>query len=490
MPSKTERVNGIVKHSFYRATLALINVGLRLLFSKATGLNDRFYKTYIAFRIQEEGYIISYDSTQNTVFNSTIFDAIESVVSCEERVLFTWNEEKAESFLKSKVQEMIHSISSTYKAVKPYRILFETNKGNEFFYTIVVYQGSDWEFQRIPEGLILNYLNETKQKFQLLSKEICTSTLQISELVNQYINPSSAIRMTCENELRKLFGQKKTSERSDLFDFICNLACKPYEGAQNKGIIRFSSDASKTENFIRFMYPVNCKMENTREIRKLLEMTDRDTPLLVNQGRIIGLGKECTKQYFIVFEGNGKWKLYPNEKSSPIFFVEGNICTFTATIMEDALSEVFQSVFPSNINDLNHIQQIIALAKKQRHGTSIVICNKAREESARLAKKARAILIDPVSLIDNNEAILKLTSIDGALVISPEGICYSIGAILDGEAVVLGDTARGARYNSLNNYVIWRAESDKTYKTMAIVISEDQTVDIVPREISKLLLDV
>ena len=45
---------------------------------------------------------------------------------------------------------------------------------------------------------------------------------------------------------------------------------------------------------------------------------------------------------------------------------------------------------------------------------------------------------------------------------------------------MLGDTARGARYNSLKNYVVWRTKSDKTYQVMAVVISEDQTTDILP----------
>jgi len=35
------------------------------------------------------------------------------------------------------------------------------------------------------------------------------------------------------------------------------------------------------------------------------------------------------------------------------------------------------------------------------------------------------------------------------------GYCYVLGVILDGRAIVPGETSRGARYNSVNNYVAW-----------------------------------
>ena len=91
----------------------------------------------------------------------------------------------------------------------------------------------------------------------------------------------------------------------------------------------------------------------------------------------------------------------------------------------------------------------------------------------------RAISITPRALVDSDthideKLIRSLTSIDGALIISPEGICYAIGAILDGEALCKGSTARGARYNSIVTYVQWKKSG-----VLAIVISEDQSVDYI-----------
>lgn len=62
--------------------------------------------------------------------------------------------------------------------------------------------------------------------------------------------------------------------------------------------------------------------------------------------------------------------------------------------------------------------------------------------------------------------------------------CKAIGVIVDGETVKAGDPGRGARYNSLTNYVRWLNSENRNANVncMAVVISEDGTLDI---EISK-----
>jgi hypothetical protein len=55
--------------------------------------------------------------------------------------------------------------------------------------------------------------------------------------------------------------------------------------------------------------------------------------------------------------------------------------------------------------------------------------------------------------------------------------CTCIGAILDGDAVTAGSTARGARYNSTVNYVTRRSQLSQEF--IGIVVSEDGTVDAV-----------
>jgi DNA integrity scanning protein DisA with diadenylate cyclase activity len=75
------------------------------------------------------------------------------------------------------------------------------------------------------------------------------------------------------------------------------------------------------------------------------------------------------------------------------------------------------------------------------------------------------------------EMIRRVTSIDGAVLLDAEGRCHAVGAILDGRATADGRPARGARYNSALRYV-----RDAGCPTLAVVVSEDGRVDVLPDE--------
>ena len=61
------------------------------------------------------------------------------------------------------------------------------------------------------------------------------------------------------------------------------------------------------------------------------------------------------------------------------------------------------------------------------------------------------------------------------MILSPEGICYAIGAILDGLATDEGDPSRGARYNSAVRYV-----KSSQVNCLAVVVSEDGGTTFLP----------
>ena len=117
--------------------------------------------------------------------------------------------------------------------------------------------------------------------------------------------------------------------------------------------------------------------------------------------------------------------------------------------------------------------EIVLEAVKQHRGTLILISSGAEKEAIRLS--SQCFIIEPVKLDD----ILtrKLTSIDGAVLLSPDGICHAIGVILDGMATSKGDSARGARFNSAIRY--YEATKNQ-YDSIMVIISEDGMVDIIP----------
>ena len=75
----------------------------------------------------------------------------------------------------------------------------------------------------------------------------------------------------------------------------------------------------------------------------------------------------------------------------------------------------------------------------------------------------------------------QVSGIDGAVLVDPQGVCYAIGVILDGPAHPACTPSRGARYNSGIRYVHVRDT-----RRLAVVVSDDRTVDVIPEMRSRI----
>ena len=102
----------------------------------------------------------------------------------------------------------------------------------------------------------------------------------------------------------------------------------------------------------------------------------------------------------------------------------------------------------------------------------LVVTPEAEAETQRLS--AQSTVIEPV--IASQSIISHLSSVDGAILISPKGVVYSFGVILDGQASKNGNPARGARYNSAIRYV--DEKSNERINCLALIVSEDGYVDL------------
>ena len=142
-------------------------------------------------------------------------------------------------------------------------------------------------------------------------------------------------------------------------------------------------------------------------------------------------------------------------------------------LAREQFEAVVQRLFPSAERiDLDNLWNLVGAAIEQRHGTMLVISDSAESESKRLA--SQSTLVSPFTLTP--EIMHLVSKIDGAVLIDPHGLCVAIGVILDGMASENGNSGRGARYNSAIRYV----ETMLPKKTLAIVVSEDGSVDLVP----------
>lgn len=292
--------------------------------------------------------------------------------------------------------------------------------------------------------------------------------------------------------------------------FFTQLSAQMYEKRPMHGSIRFLSQekwaelrTSAAETAFLNLEHVSCEqktfeIENLRMLRKLLEMNTEGTYMLaVLEPKPIVAGiaaknaasdleqslKECAQ---IVFRGYLKWDFYIG--GVPWFSCDNG--TYKLCLEPDPEKKYRQELECLHLDNEDTIIKIITMLAGANHGTSIVFMDKGviSKEIDRLRDKNRMIeLSTPTAnkeacgfdIIPYLEHIKGITSIDGALLADLDGNIYAIGTILDGEAVCAGETSRGARYNSVKNYVALKKNAYPAACIFGIVVSEDGDIRII-----------
>ncbi|MEI7836277.1 MAG: DNA integrity scanning protein DisA nucleotide-binding domain protein [Planctomycetota bacterium] len=220
-------------------------------------------------------------------------------------------------------------------------------------------------------------------------------------------------------------------------------------------------------------------LRNYRAVRKLLELSDSSQALLSDSARVYGLGRILSSYnaslqnlFEVEFMGHYQWRvLHAGRTLMEVAYDRPQLPK--PRLARERFESVVQRLFPGvGRIDLDNLWNLVGAAVEQKHGTMLVISDSAQSEAERLA--SQSTLVSPMTLTPE---IMRLVSkIDGAVVIDPHGLCVAIGVILDGMASRNGNSGRGARYNSAIRYV----ETMSPKKTLAIVVSEDGSVDLVP----------
>ena len=141
-------------------------------------------------------------------------------------------------------------------------------------------------------------------------------------------------------------------------------------------------------------------------------------------------------------------------------------------------------LFPlSSVEDILHLWNLLQVQIKQEYGSMIVVTEDAAIEAKRLSKQGTSIVATRLT-----ETLLEsISSIDGTILLDPYGVCHAFGVILDGEVNDKCTPSRGSRYNSGVRYVYSEGRC-----ALAIVASDDKTIDIIPeirRLVSRSLLE-
>ncbi len=262
-----------------------------------------------------------------------------------------------------------------------------------------------------------------------------------------------------------------------LFESCNTISSLRYEGAEGIGVMLLSRRGHPNiDIMLSLVEPV--QIHDYRAVRKLLEMTSSDVCLLSDSGFIYGLGKttgiydQRNEDLFTVrFTKHYSWKLFHAEHlMMQVNYGQPELprMRINKDKFETDVKRIFKQIHP---RELAYLWDLIIEASEQKHGTMVVVSSGAEIEANRLQNQAT--VIEPIKL--TRQVMRSITAIDGAVLIDATSNCYAIGVILDGLASKKGTSARGARYNSAIRYV----ETSK-YPCIAIVISEDGTIDLIP----------
>jgi len=270
---------------------------------------------------------------------------------------------------------------------------------------------------------------------------------------------------------------QKRYTHADLFERFNLISSLMYEGAEGTGHLLLTDPENEAIDYVlRFKVPV--PFREPRWARKILQMAANDIALVADPECIHGLGRlraehDPTKQdiFVIDFLDHYHWELRCG-KQVLLRSRYGEPRLPKEVISRDLFINNIARIFPDSTSDnRNHLWGLFNAAVSQGHGNMIVIASDAEEEAKRLAQQGTGI--HPTLMTE--ELLGRVSGIDGTIILDPQGFCHAIGVILDGLATPDCTPSRGSRYNSGLRYV-----DVGNARRLAIVVSDDHTVDIIP----------
>lgn len=264
---------------------------------------------------------------------------------------------------------------------------------------------------------------------------------------------------------------------TDLFTRLNLISSLLYE--RGKGIGRMllvNPESSDIDYLLRFRDRV--PFHEPRWTRKVLQLASPDVFLIADSEYVYGLGRlrssynSSDQDVFTVeFLDHYTWEL----RCGDLTLLRCDFGTPSLpreAVEKDTLTSSLERLFPESIQaDREQIWQLFIAAARQDLGSMIVVAEDAMAEAERLAHQGTGIV--PVKL--TLDLLQQVSSIDGTILLDPHANCHAIGVILDGPASDECTPSRGSRFNSAVRYV-----SSGVARRLAIVVSDDKTIDIFP----------
>ena len=257
---------------------------------------------------------------------------------------------------------------------------------------------------------------------------------------------------------------------SDICSALNEIASLTYERAGARGNLTITSHEN-LEKWLTVVFKNPVHIRESRAMRKVLQLSDGTMSVLADPTSAYGLGTSRTAPDVVQVSitGHARWEASVNgDKFVRVAYGKATIPNQPIEFAE--LEDIAERI----IGDANTklIWEIIQAAQENGQGTTLVVSADPQAEATRLSSEG--MVIEPDYL--KPEEVVRLGSVDGAVIIGPDGRCYAFGIILDGVVNEGGDRSRGARFNSAVRY-----QNMATAGSMIIVISDDGTIDLLPR---------
>lgn len=284
---------------------------------------------------------------------------------------------------------------------------------------------------------------------------------------------------------------------------LIQLSAARYEGSESEARLYFTKNAIDTiEEFsVDGKEDRIVNEQNLRMIRKLMEISKRNKVYLYVEKSIDEVGAKTLhtvselvryregqdEDIYVKFSGFMHWSLFIKKRE--IFTYYHGEYKFNVSEERYAYLNDIKKLKGFDQKKREMIEKLVEILREQKHGTVAIVFDAitdAGKEADRLCNMKRGTRISEAICYDekkgcwDKEQILALSGIDGALFIDHRGKCLAIGVIVDGEAVEPGNVGRGARYNSIVNYM-------KLHQgCVGIVVSEDGMIDVIQNVLEKI----
>lgn len=276
---------------------------------------------------------------------------------------------------------------------------------------------------------------------------------------------------------RLLMFAPRLGVSESLFDDVDALSDMTYESSTASGTMVLAGPEDIPEGVLLAFDPA-IPTDHHRGVRKLLQLSSGTVCLAVTDDTVWGLIRfqpdslSHKSLFSVAFMGRSTWEWRYGD-STVMRVVRGQPSLPKAKLDQHHFRTTVEELVPTMTElDLSRLWTYVLGATQQKKGALIVVAEDAKQEASRL--RDQSTRVTPRKLGFDSAQLV--TAIDGAILSDFTGTVYAVGVILDGRSRPgLGNPSRGSRYNSAVKYV----RSSGTKKRLAVVVSEDGSVDIV-----------